>query len=90
MKNIQDDKIIGIKIDKREMLKFTDLTVDTIIKTTKQMQQTSITFIDEDRIVEGMSLLPRYKFVPNKNIVEFDIWIICINKYGPFIRQTCC
>lgn len=75
MKNIQDDKIIGIKIDKREMLKFTDLSVDTIIKTTKQMQQTSITFVDEDGIVEGMSLLPRYKFVPNKNIIEFDLYV---------------
>lgn len=75
MQNMQDNKIVGIKIDKREMLKFTDLSVDTIIKTTKQMQQTSITFVDEDGIIEGMSLLPRYKFIPNKNIVELDLYV---------------
>ena len=75
MSDIQDDKIIGIKIDKREMLKFTDLTVDTIIKTTKQMQETAITFIDADGVIEGMSLLPRYKFVPNKNVIELDLYV---------------
>jgi plasmid replication initiation protein len=76
MANMQDDKIIGIRIDKREMLNFTGLTADTIIKTTKQMQQTSITFIDEkDGTIEGMSLLPRYLFVPNKNIVELDLYV---------------
>jgi len=75
MGGMQDDKIVGIKIDKREMLKFTDLTADTIIKTTKQMQQTSITFIHNDGAIEGMSLLPRYLFVPNKNIVELDLYV---------------
>ena len=53
MKNMEDDKIVGIKIDKREMLKFTDLTAGTIIKTTKQMQQTAITFVDDDGTIEG-------------------------------------
>ena len=58
------------------MLKFTGLSVDTIIKTTKQMQETSITFHDEkDGIIEGMSLLPRYNFIPNKNIVEIDLYV---------------
>lgn len=75
MSDIKDDKIIGIKIDKREMLKFTDLTVDTIIKTTKQMQETAITFVDADGTIEGMSLLPRYKFVPNKNVIELDLYV---------------
>jgi plasmid replication initiation protein len=76
LQSMKDDKIIGIKIDKREMLKFTDLSVSTIVKTTKQMQQTAITFRDEkDGTIEGMSLLPRYKFVPNKNIVELDLYV---------------
>jgi plasmid replication initiation protein len=72
---MQDNKIVGIKIDKREMLKFTDLTADTIIKTVKQMQKTAITFYDNDGVIEGMSLLPRYNFVPNKNIVELDLYV---------------
>ena len=76
MTNMKDEKIIGIKVDKREMLNFTGLTADTIIKTTKQMQQTSITFVDEkDGTIEGMNLLPRYLFVPNKNIVELDLYV---------------
>jgi len=75
MSKMQDDKIIGIKIDKREMLKYTELSADTIIKTTKSMQKTSITFVDEDGVIEGMSLLPRYRFVPNRNIVELDLYV---------------
>lgn len=76
LQSMKDNRIVGIKIDKREMLKFTGLSADTIIKTTKQMQQTSITFIDEkDGTIEGMSLLPRYLFVPNKNIIELDLYV---------------
>ncbi|HHS49434.1 MAG TPA: RepB family plasmid replication initiator protein [Desulfurella acetivorans] len=76
LSEFKDSKIITLKIDKREMLKFTGLSVDTIIKTTKQMQETSITFHDEkDGIIEGMSLLPRYNFIPNKNIVEIDLYV---------------
>jgi len=79
MKNMKDNKIIGIRISKREMLKFTELSVDTIVKTTKQMQKTSITFFDidddGDKVIEGMSLLPRYVYVPNKDIVELDLYV---------------
>lgn len=74
--NEKDEKIIGIRIDKREMLKYTEMSAPTLQKTTKEMQKTSITFIDEkEGIIEGMSLLPRYKFVPNKNIVELDLYV---------------
>lgn len=76
MKNMKDEKIIGIRIDKREMLKYTDMSAPTLQKTAKEMQKTSITFLDEiEGIIEGMSLLPRYKFVPNKNIVEIDLYV---------------
>ena len=75
MSKMQDNKIVGIKIDKREMLKYTELSADTIIKTVKSMQKTSITFVDDDGVIEGMSLLPRYRFVPNKNIVELDLYV---------------
>jgi plasmid replication initiation protein len=76
MSQMKDDKIIGIRIDKREMLKYTEMSAPTLRKTTKEMQKTSITFVDEkDEIVEGMSLLPRYKLIPNKNIVELDLYV---------------
>ena len=79
MLNMKDDKIMGIRIDKREMLKFTELSSDTLRKTAHQMQETSISFLyhaeDGDEIIEGMSLLPRYKFIPNKNIIELDLYV---------------
>jgi len=76
MSKMQDDKIVGIRIDKREMLKYTEMTAPTVYKAVKKMQETSITFVDEkEGIIEGMSLLPRYKFVPNKNIVELDLYV---------------
>lgn len=79
MKNMKDNKIVGIRISKRDMLKFTELSVDTLVKTTKQMQKTSITFFDVDedgdKLIEGMSLLPRYVYLPNKDIVELDLYV---------------
>ena len=76
MTNMKDNKIVGIKIPKRAMLKFTELTAGTIIKSVKRMQETSITFVDpETKGVEGYSLLPRYNFVPNKDYIEFDIYV---------------
>ena len=67
----QDDQILATQIDKRELLKFTDLKLDTLIKTVKQMQRTAITFysvdVDGGKIITGMNLLPLYEIVPNKN-----------------------
>jgi plasmid replication initiation protein len=70
-----DKKLITLKIDKREMLKYTEMSAPTLRKTSKEMQKTSITFYDDDGVIEGMSLLPRYEFVPNKNIVEIDLYV---------------
>ncbi len=76
IQNKKDENLITVKIDKREMLKFTELTLDTIIKSSKQMQETSVTFFDDEKgLIEGMSLLPRYYFIPNKNIIEIDLYI---------------
>jgi len=75
MENMKDEKILGLRIDKRDMLKFMETTAPTLIKTTKAMQKTSITFYDDDGVIEGMSLLPRYRLVPNRNIVEFDLYV---------------
>jgi hypothetical protein len=94
MTSMKDSKIVGIRISKRAMLKFTELSVDTIVKTTKQMQKTSITFVvvddDGDRIIEGMSLLPRYVYVPNNDIVELDLYVkvakMIVNVKAPYTR----
>lgn len=73
----KDDKsLITIRIDKREMLKFTNLSASTIVKTVQRMQETSITFYDEDKNIKaGVSLLPRYEFIAGKNIVELKIFV---------------
>jgi plasmid replication initiation protein len=41
----------------------------------KAMQQTSITFEDEEEgTIEGMSLLPRYKIIHGKSKIELDLY----------------
>jgi plasmid replication initiation protein len=73
--NIEDKKILTFRMNKKDMLNFTGLTANTIKKTIKTMQQTSITFIDEkNKVIEGMSLIPRYEIIPNKNLIEIDIY----------------
>jgi len=68
--------LMTIKIDKREMLKFTESSASGIIKTIDQLQKTNITFLDEENnLHEGMSLLPYYGFLANKNIVEIKLFI---------------
>ena len=68
--------LMTIKVDKREMLKFTDSSVSGIVKTIDQLQKTNITFLDEENeLHEGMSLLPYYGFLANKNTVEIKLFV---------------
>lgn len=72
----EDNKTITIRIDTKEMLKYTGLTLPTIKRNIVAMQETSITFYDEaNKIQEGMSLLPYYKFVFGKNSVEIQLYV---------------
>lgn len=76
LKEKDEDSLITIKIDKRQMLQFTEISASTLIKTITQLQKTSISFIDEENDVhKGMSLLPYYEFIPNKNIVKIKLFI---------------
>lgn len=93
LQNIQDDKIVGITIDTRQMLKYTEMNLPEIKRNIKAMQETSITFIDEEQdIIEGMSLLPRYKIIPGKHKIEIDLYskigkmIIDVKKNYTFIN----
>ena len=75
LQNVQDDKIIGITIDTKQMLKYTEMNLPEIKRNIKAMQETSITFVDEEQdIIEGMSLLPRYKIIAGKHRIELDIY----------------
>ena len=93
LQNIQDDKIVGITINTKEMLKYTEMTMPEIKRNIKAMQETSITFVDEVQdIIEGMSLLPRYKIIAGKHRIEIDIYsrigkmIIDVKKNYTFIN----
>lgn len=73
--NYKDNELLTVLIDGKQMLKYTEMTMPEIKRNIKAMQETSITFIDESEdIIEGMSLLPRYKIIPGKHKIELDLF----------------
>ncbi len=75
LSNYDYDELIELKIDLREMLKFTELTADTVMKATKQMQETSITFFDEKNELQmGINLLPLYEIIYGKKQIKIKIF----------------
>jgi len=72
---IKDDKIFGLVIDTKEMLKYTEMTMPEIKRNILAMQQTSITFEDEkEGIITGMSLLPRYEIIHGRSKITLDLY----------------
>jgi len=65
-----------IIIDANKMFEYTDLKITDIKNNFRKMQQTSITFLDENKnIEENIALIPRIKFDFNrKKIIEIDIY----------------
>lgn len=73
---LDEESLIDIIIETKDMLKYTEMTMDTIRKNFKTMQQTSITFINEKEKWEmGINLLPLYKIIHNKNKVEIKLFV---------------
>ena len=73
---MDSDKLLTIKFDTRDMLKYTGMSLPEIKRNVKAMQQTSITFIDEENNTEtGISLLPYYQFVYGKHKIEVKIFV---------------
>lgn len=88
-----DEELLNIVIDTKQMLKYTEMNLPEIKRNIKAMQETSITFVDEVQdIIEGMSLLPRYKIIPGKHRIEIDLYskigkmIIDVKKNYTFIN----
>jgi hypothetical protein len=76
LNTFDNDKLLTITFDTREMLKYTNMTLPSIKKNIKAMQQTSIVFYDEVEDTEtGVSLLPYYKFLYGKNRVEIKLFV---------------
>ncbi len=73
---LEKDTLITIKIDTRDMLKYTEMSLPDIKRNIKSMQQTSVSFIDNSDDTEiGVSLLPYYKFIYGKHIIELKIFV---------------
>lgn len=71
----QETGLLKLDIDTRDMLKFTGLALPDIKRNLKAMQETSITFInEEENWEEGINLLPYYKFIYGKNKIEVQIF----------------
>ena len=79
IKNIEEldpTSLLTITFDTRDMLKYTEMTLPEIKRNIKAMQETSITFInEEDETEEGVSLLPYYKFIYGKHKIEVKIFV---------------
>ncbi len=72
---IDDLNLLQLDIDAKDMLKFTELTLPEIKRNLKSMQETSITFVNEElEEEEGINLLPYYKFIYGKNKIEIKIF----------------
>ena len=70
------DKLLTIKFDTREMLKYTGMSLPNIKKNMETMQKTSITFYDDEQeLVRGRNLLPAYDFYYGKHAIEVKLFV---------------
>ncbi len=68
-------EMITVTIDLRKMLNYTNLNAQDIRQNFKNMQKTSITFInEEEEWEEYISLIPRVEFEWGKNIIHIDLY----------------
>jgi hypothetical protein len=68
-------EMITVTIDLRKMLNYTNMNAQDIRQNFKNMQKTSITFIDEEEEWEEfITLIPRVEFMWGKNIIHIDIY----------------
>jgi plasmid replication initiation protein len=69
------DELLVVKINTREMLKYTEMSLPNIKKNMEAMQKTSITFYDDEReLIRGRSLIPAYDFYYGKHTIEVKVF----------------
>lgn len=75
LSTFDDENIICVFVDTKQMLEYIGSNVKDIRNNLKQMQETSISFVDEkENIVEGMNLLPLFKIEYGKNRTEIHLF----------------
>lgn len=73
---MDNNKLLTIKFDTRDMLKYTEMKLPNIKKNMEAMQKTSITFYDEKQeLIRGRNLLPAYDFYYGKHNIEVKIFV---------------
>ena len=73
---MDNDKLLTIKFDTRDMLKYTEMKLPNIKKNMEAMQKTSISFYDEEQeLIRGRNLLPAYDFYYGKHTMEVKIFV---------------
>jgi len=73
---MDNDKLLTIKFDTRDMLKYTEMKLPNIKKNMEAMQKTSISFYDEKKeLIRGRNLLPAYDFYYGKHTMEVKIFV---------------
>ena len=76
LETYEEDRLLTISFDTRDMLKYTEMNLPAIKKNIKAMQQTSVVFYNEEDDTEiGISLLPYYKFTYGKHKVEVKLFV---------------
>jgi plasmid replication initiation protein len=76
LNSMDDERLLTIKFDTREMLKYTEMSLPSVKKNMEAMQKTSITFYDDEKeLIRGRNLLPAYDFYYGKHIIEVKIFV---------------
>lgn len=76
LKEMDNDKLLTIKFDTKDMLQYVEATLPSIKKNIESMQETAITFYDEEKeVIRGRSLLPSYDFHYGKHTIEVKIFV---------------
>lgn len=72
---IEQDSIIKFNLETQEFLNFTNITLPQVLKNLKDMQKTSISFIDKkEAFEEGIALLPYFKILYGKNKIQIAVF----------------
>lgn len=75
LEKYEKNQLVTIELDKKHLQEYTMISDDTLRRNIKQMQQTSITFIDEENKTQsGVSLIPRYEIIFGKNKIILDLY----------------
>lgn len=75
LEKYKDDELVDVELDKTAMQDCTMISDSTLRRNIKQMQQTSITFIDEKKKTQtGVSLIPRYEIQFGKNKIHLKLF----------------